>query len=85
MATETKTEISREVVFNRVPPGDKWQPVTSPGTILPSLTEALEYHFQKTGETEFFLSARNGTVEVMTVKEVEVEKPVQRYSLYGEY
>jgi hypothetical protein len=85
MATETKTEISREVVFNRVPPGDKWQPVTSPGTILPSLTEALEYHFQKTGETEFFLSARNGTIEVMKVKEVEVEKPVQKYSLYGEY
>jgi hypothetical protein len=85
MITETKTEISREVVFNRVPPGDKWQPVTSPGTILPSLTEALEYHFQKTGETEFFLSARNGTVEVMKVNEVEVEKPVQRYSLYGEY
>jgi hypothetical protein len=85
MITETKTEISREVVFNRVPPGDKWQPVTSPGTILPSLTEALEYHFQKTGETEFFLSARNGTVEVMKVNEVEVEKPVQKYSLYGEY
>jgi hypothetical protein len=78
MITETKTEISREVVFNRVPPGDKWQPVTSPGTILPSLTEALEYHFQKTGETEFFLSARNGTVEVMKVNEVEVEKPVQK-------
>lgn len=85
METETKTEISREVVFNRVPPGDKWQPVTSPGTILPSLTEALEYHFQKTGETEFFLSARNGTVEVMKVEEVEIEKPIQKYSLYGEY
>lgn len=85
MGTETKTEISREVVFNRVPPGDKWQPITSPGTILPSLTEALEYHFQKTGETEFFLSARNGTVEVMKVEEVEVEKPIQKYSLYGEY
>lgn len=85
METETKTEISREVVFNRVPPGDKWQPVTSTGTILPSLTEALEYHFQKTGETEFFLSARNGTVEVMKVEEVEIEKPIQKYSLYGEY
>lgn len=85
MGTETKTEISREVVFKRVAPGDRWSDISSPDVILPTLTEALEYHFQKTGETEFFLSARNGTVEVMKVTETVVEKPVQKYSLYGEY
>ena len=49
MGTETKTEISREVVFKRVAPGDRWSDIASPGTILPTLTEALEYHFQNTG------------------------------------
>lgn len=85
MGIETKTEISREVVFNRVAPGDNWKTVKPPGTILHSLTDALEYYFQKTGETEFFLSAKNGTIEVMKVNEIEFETPIQKYSLYGEY
>jgi len=51
---------------------------------LDSLTDALEYHFQNTGQTEFFLSARKGTVEVIHTQEVKVEKPITKYSLYGE-
>jgi hypothetical protein len=51
---------------------------------LESLTDGLEYHFQKTGQTEFFLSARKGTVEVIYKEEVKVEKPITKYSLYGE-
>jgi len=45
----------------------------------------LEYHFQKTGQTDFFLAAREGTVSIIHTEEVEIEKPVQKYSLYGEY
>lgn len=84
MAFETKVEEVKEVVLKRVPPGDRWSPVDSPSTILESLTDALEYHFQKNGQTEFFLSARKGTVEVIYKQEVQVEKPVTKYSLYGE-
>lgn len=84
MAFETKIEERKEVVLRRVPPGDRWQPVESPSTILESLTDALEYHFQKTGQTEFFMSARKGTVEVIYQEEVKVERPVTKYSLYGE-
>jgi len=76
---EQKIEILR-----RVPPGDRWSPVDSPSTILESLTDGLEYHFQNTGQTEFFLSARKGTVEVIYKEEVKVEKPITKYSLYGE-
>ena len=65
MAFETKIEEIKEVVLRRVPPGDRWQPIDSPSTLLESLTDGLEYHFQKTGQTEFFLSARKGTVEVI--------------------
>lgn len=84
MAIETKIEEVKEVVLKRVPPGDRWSPVDSSSIVLESLTDALEYHFQKTGQTEFFLSARKGTVEVIYKQEVQVQKPIQRYSLYGE-
>ena len=84
MAFETKIEEKRDVVLRRVPPGDRWSPVDSPSTLLESLTDGLEYHFQKTGQTEFFLSARRGTVEVIYKEEVKVEKPITKYSLYGE-
>jgi hypothetical protein len=84
MAFETKLEEVKEVVLKRVPPGDRWSPVGSPSTVLESLTDALEYHFQNTGQTEFFLSARKGTVEVIYKQEVQVEKPITKYSLYGE-
>jgi hypothetical protein len=84
MAFETKIEEIKEVVLKRVPPGDRWTPVDSPSIVLESLTDALEYHFQKNGQTEFFLSARKGTVEVIYKEEVKVEKPITKYSLYGE-
>ena len=84
MSTEIKVEQIKEVVLKRVPAGDRWSPVDNPSVVLESLTEGLEYFFQKKGQTEFFLSARTGTVEVIHEKEVEVEKPITKYSLYGE-
>ena len=84
MGTETKIEEVKEVVLRRVPPGDRWSPVDNKTVVLDSLTDGLEYYFQKTGETEFFLSAKRGTVEVIYQQEVTIEKPIQRYSLYGE-
>ena len=85
MAIETKIEQIKEVVMKRVPPGDRWSPVGSPSVILESLTDALEYHFQNNGQTQFFLDARKGTVEVIHTEEVKVEKPIKKYSLYEEY
>lgn len=85
MSTEIKVEQIKDVILRRVPPGDRWSPVDNPSVVLDSLTEGLEYHFQKTGQTEYFLSAKKGTVEVIYEKEVEVEKPITKYSLYGEY
>jgi hypothetical protein len=84
MAIETKIEETKEVVMKRVPPGDRWTPVSSPSIVLESLTDALEYHFQNNGETQFFLDARKGTVEIIKTKEVKFEKPITKYSLYGE-
>jgi hypothetical protein len=82
---ETKIELVKTVVLKRTPPGDRWVSVSYPSdTVFQSLTDALEYHYQKSGETEYFISARNGTVEVVGEKEVKVEKPITKYSLYGE-
>lgn len=84
MSIETKIEEIKEVVLKRMPPGDRWSPTDNSTVVLESLTDGLEYYFQKTGQTEYFISARRGTVEVIHTKEVEVEKPITKYSLYGE-
>ena len=81
METEIKEE--KELILQRGPPGDRWIFATTPkGTIYSSLTDALEAWYQNTGDTNFYIEARNGTVEI--IKEEEVEKPVRRFSLYGE-
>lgn len=85
---ETEVKEQRKIIFNRVPPGDRWDfapGVLSPGVqsiIYPSLTDALEGWYQLKGDTQFYMDARKGTVEI--VHQQEVEKPVKRFSLYGE-
>ena len=81
MEKELKEE--KILVLKRVPPGDRW--VFTDGStksIYASLTDALEAWYQVNGDTNFYIEARNGTVEI--VKQAEVEKVVRRFSLYGE-
>lgn len=82
MDTEIKEQ--RELVLKRVPPGDRWVFANgnSSALVYPSLTDALEAWFQLNGDTNFYIEARKGTVEI--VKKEEVEVPVKRFSLYGE-
>ncbi len=81
MPTQIKEE--KELILQRVPPGDRWIFATTPrGTIYSSLTDALEAWYQNTGDTNFFIEARKGTVHI--IKQEEVEVPVKRFSLYGE-
>ena len=80
---ETEIKEQRELVLKRVPPGDRW--VFSNGknsAVYPSLTDALEAWYQNFGDTNFYIEARKGTVEI--IKQEEVEIPVKRFSLYGE-
>lgn len=81
MEKEIKEE--KELVLKRVPPGDRW--VFADGsqkTIYPSLTDGLEAWYQVNGDTNFYIEARKGTVEIIIEEEVEI--PVKRFSLYGE-
>ena len=80
---ETELKEQKELVLKRVPPGDRW--VFADGSqigVYPSLTDALEAWYQESGETQFYIDARKGTVEV--VKQEEIRIPVKRFSLYGE-
>ena len=85
MATEVKEQ--RILALKRIPPGDRWQFAGDSikqvkDVIYPSLTDALEQYYQINGDTQFYIDARKGTVEI--IKTEEVEKPVTKYSLYGE-
>lgn len=80
---EKELKEQKELVLKRVPPGDRW--IFADGknsAIYPSLTDALEAWYQTNGDTNFYIEARKGTVEI--IKQEEVEKPVKRFSLYGE-
>ncbi len=80
---ETEIKEQKELVLKRVPPGDRWVFANGKNSaVYPSLTDGLEAWFQYSGDTNFYIEARKGTVEI--IKEQEVEKPVKRFSLYGE-
>lgn len=84
---EERTEVKerKETVLERVPPGDKWTPVSDNyDNILHSLTDALEFWYQETGETKFYMDARKGIVQTVKEETVTVKPKVKSYSLYGE-
>jgi hypothetical protein len=80
---EKELKEQKELVLKRVPPGDRWIFANGKNSaVYPSLTDALESWYQNFGDTNFYIEARNGTVEIIRQEEVEI--PVKRFSLYGE-
>jgi hypothetical protein len=80
---ETEIKEQKELVLKRVPPGDRWAFADGKNSaVYPSLTDALEGWYQINGDTNFYIEARKGTVEIIRQEEVDV--PVKRFSLYGE-
>ena len=85
MEQKTITEEIKISVAKRVPPGDRWSPLDNPNLILDSLTDVLEYVYQKSGNTQFYMDARKGLTYVIETEEKELPPPVvKRYSLYDE-
>ena len=77
---EIKTRVAK-----RVPPGDRWTPLDNSPVILESLTDVLEYVYQKQGNSQFFMDAREGFVYVIDTEEKIIEpEPTKTWSLYGE-
>jgi len=77
---EVKTRVAK-----RVPPGDRWSPVDNSTVVLESLTDVLEYVYQKKGKTQFYMDAREGYVYIVDKEEIVIEpEPERKWSLYGE-
>jgi hypothetical protein len=62
---EVITEEVKVKVAKRVPPGDRWTPLDNTSVILESLTDVLEYVYQKNGNTQFYMDAREGFTYVI--------------------
>ena len=77
---EIKTRVAK-----RVPPGDRWSPLDNTTVVLESLTDVLEYVYQKQGNSQFFMDAREGYVYVIDTEEKVIEpEPTKTWSLYGQ-
>ena len=77
---EIKTNVAK-----RVPPGDRWSPLDNTTVVLESLTDVLEYVYQKQGNSQFFMDAREGFVYVIDTEDKIIEpEPTKTWSLYGE-
>ena len=76
------------LVLKSVPPGDQWTDANGVSDVFESLTDGLEYSFQKSGgkDTEFHLSAFKGEIySVHTIEEPDAPPPPKpRYTMYGE-
>ena len=84
--SEVVTEEVKVKVAKRVPPGDRWTPLDNDSVILDSLTDVLEYIYQKNGNTQFYMDAREGFTYMIQQEEKIIEpEPQKTYSLYGEY
>ena len=77
-------EVEKKLVLKRVPPGDQWTDAVDDSDVFPTLTDGLEYVFQKSQgkDTEFHLSAFKG--QIYSVHTETEQKETKRYSLYGE-
>ena len=82
------TKEVKTLVLKRVPPGDQWTDANGVSDVFESLTDGLEYSFQKSGgkDTEFHLSAFKGEIySVHTLEEPDAPPPPKpRYTMYGE-
>ena len=82
------TKEVKTLVLKRVPPGDQWTDANGVCDVFESLTDGLEYSFQKSGgkDTEFHLSAFKGEIySVHTIEEPDAPPPPKpRYTMYGE-
>ena len=82
---QIKEEEVKTTVAKRVPPGDRWSPLSNTTVVLDSLTDCLVFIYQDTGKTQFYMDAREGYVYIVDKEEIIIEpEPEKRWSLHGE-
>ena len=84
---ELDKEVHIKQVLKRFPPGDRWTPADAEEHIFSSLTECIEWVFQKLKSHDFLIKAAEGKVFIYSEEEKpepEPEKP-KTYNIYGEF
>ena len=82
---QIKEEEVKTRVAKRFPPGDRWSPLSNTTVVLDSLTDCLEFIYQDTGKTQFYMDAREGYVYIVDTEEIIIQpEPEKKWSLYGE-
>ena len=73
----------KELVAQRVPPGDRWILVEEESDVVyGTLTDCLNQIFMVHEATQFYIDAMKG--EVYIEDGVEKPQPIKKFSLYGE-
>ena len=73
----------KQLIANRLPPGDRWVLVESESDIVYGrLTDCLNQIYVVHKATQFVVDAKKGNVYIEDGE--EKPQPVKKYSLYGE-
>ena len=85
--SEFQTVENKQLIADRVPPGDRWALIADPSKVVyESITEALEAYFQQTRfNAAFYLDPLGGKLYAVKREEVEIEpEPIKTFDFYGD-
>ena len=76
----------KELIAERVPPGDNWELVIDRGTTVEGLVQALSLYMRKTKfKGHYRLEPLNGKLFAIKEQQVELPEPEEQvWDLYGE-
>ena len=86
--SEFQTVENKQLIADRVPPGDRWALTADPSRkVYESLIDSLEAYFQQTQfNAAFYLDPIGGKLYAVSREEVEIEpEPIKEFSFYGEF
>jgi len=77
----------KELIAERVPPGDNWELVIDRDNVIEGLVQTLTQYMRKTKfKGHYRLEPLNGKLYAIVTKEVEIEEPEpETWDLYGEH
>ena len=77
----------KELIAERVPPGDNWELVIDRDNVIEGLVQTLTQYMRKTKfKGHYRLEPLNGKLYAIVTKEIDIEEPEpETWDIYGEY
>lgn len=77
----------KELIAERIPPGDNWELIIDRDNIIEGLVQTLTQYMRKTKfKGHYRLEPLNGKLYAIVEREVDVQEPEpEKFDLYGEY